>query len=759
MLDSVQDIRQRLLIAKLPAMPEILVKLIRLCQIEEAGTAELAALIAKDPAMACKVLSAANSSLYACNRGKKPGLMQSLQTLGMDTTKTLLICESVFQVFNGLANAKDTDLRGFWRHSLTAAVCAREIAICLSYSHLEEAYLAGLLHDVGRLALFSAAPKEYSMLASHIDDAGLCLAEERIFHLTHAEAGALLIERWGLDSYLADSVRYHHQSMTRAGSAHPLIRTVILADALASQCSSAPEIAKVLCGIDAETLAAICSNAAEQVRQAAEMLKLDLAATEPVMSMLYPATPVITPADFNQQLAVEVQQLVLNSTAKMFYTRPSGLAGVLSAIRESAALLFGFTEVMLLLRNEATNCLHGVVIPGSRSDHAEFMMPLDDGGAVSVAIAQRRVAYIESDSRLPRLSEEQQLLLQISKGRVKPNVKPEPSGQAGFTTGTQGNSGTSDQTLSLAEEQLLRLLDAEYLVCLPLLHDTHCRGVLLGAALDLQISELQLRETFMLAFANQAATAITAASHKEDQEQRSAGQIAAEYRQASRQIVHEANNPLSIIKNYLAVLGNKVARQEPVSSEISILSSEIDRVGQILRGLTEIKPIVGDEMIEIDRVVGEVVRFYSASLPQPAPVRITTRLQAGTTKPRVDAASLKQILLNLIKNASEAMPDDGEIMITTSDSINRDGRLYCELTVRDNGPGIVPEVLAKLFSPVATTKTGQHMGLGLKIVHDLVKSMDGAITCRSSSAGTSFEILLPVADAASGDPASLRSNH
>ena len=718
--------------------------------------AELAALIAKDPAMASKVLSVANSSLYAHNRGKKPGLIQSLQTLGLDTTKTLLICESVFQVFNGLANAKATDLRGFWRHSLTAAVCAREISISVSYPHLEEAYLAGLMHDVGRLALFSAAPKEYSMLASHIDDNSLCQAEERIFHLTHADAGALLIERWGLDSYLADSIRYHHQTTARAVSAHPLIRAVILADALASQSSSAPEIAKTLCGIDAETLAAISNNATEQVRETAEMLRLDLAATDPVLSMLYPATPVITPADFNQQLAVEVQQLVLNSTAKMFYTRSSGLTGVLSAIRESAALLFGFTEVMLLLRNEATNCLYGVAIPDSRNDHAEFMMPVDDGGAVSVAISQRRVAYIESDSRLPRLSEEQQLSLQISNGRVKPNLKPESNGQAGLANSTQG---TNDLTLSLAEEQLLRLLDAEYLVCLPLLHDTDCRGVLLGAALDLQISELQLRETFMLAFANQAATAIVAASQKEDQEQRSAGQIVAEYRQASRQIVHEANNPLSIIKNYLAVLGNKVARQESVSSEISILSSEIDRVGQILRGLTEIKPIVSDEMIEIDRVVGEVVRLYTASLPQSAPVHIATRLQAGRTKPKIDAASLKQILLNLIKNAFEAMPNDGEIMITTSDSINRDGCLYCELTVQDNGPGIVPEVLAKLFSPVATTKAGQHMGLGLKIVHDLVKRIDGAITCRSSSAGTSFEILLPVADTTTGDPASLRPNH
>lgn len=752
MLDSAQDIRQRLLIAKLPAMPQILVKLIQLCQVEEAGMVELAALIAKDPAMASKILGAANSSLYA-GRGHKPGLMQALQTLGMDTTKTLLICESVFQVFNGLANAKATDMRGFWRHSLMAAMCARKIAAAQAYPHLEEAYLAGLLHDIGRLALLSAAPKEYSLLASHIDDASLCVAEERMFHLSHAEAGAMLIERWGLESYLADSVLYHHQPIARVQSSHPLIRTVILADALASQGAAALDMAQALCGLDAEALANICGESSEQVRQAAEMLKLDLAETEPAITLLYPAAPVISSSDFNQQLAVEVQQLVLNSTAKMFYARSSGVAGVLSAIKESAALLFGFEEALLLLRDDTASCLRGVAAPSARQDHAEFMMPLDNGGAVSASMTQGRIMFIESDSRLPRLSEEQQLLLQICNGKVKPNPKTESALQSAT------DERPEETRLSLAEEQLLRLLDADYLVCLPLPHGPQCRGVLIGAVLAVQLSELQMREPFLMAFACQAAAAVDAASRKEEEARRKEAQIAAEYRQASRQVVHEVNNPLSIIKNYLAVLGSKVARQESVAAEIVLLSAEIDRAGQILRGLAEINPTSSGELVELDRVLGEVVRLYSASQPPAATVRITTRLQAGTARLKTDADSLRQILLNLIKNAAEAMPEGGEITISSSASINRAGRLYCGLTVRDNGPGIAPEVLAKLFSPIATTKAGQHMGLGLSIVQGLVQRLGGDITCHSNHDGTSFEILLPVNLAAAGDTASLQPAH
>ncbi|MDD5177126.1 MAG: HDOD domain-containing protein [Sterolibacterium sp.] len=742
MPDSVHDIRQRLLIAKLPALPEILIKLIRLCQVEEVGMSELASLIAKDAAMATRILSAASSSLYA-GRGHKPGLKQSLQTLGMDTAKTLLTCESVFQVFNGLGNSSAFDLRGFWRHALMTAESAKRIAASINYPHQEEAYLAGLLHDVGRLALFSVAPKKYALLASQGDDANLCLAEQRILHITHAEAGSLLIERWGFDSYLADSVLYHHEPVARATGTHPLIRLVILADAIASQGANQParDIAQALCTMEAEVLTKICADSAEQVRQAAVLLNLDLSPTEPLLTP--PASTARATSGSRQQLAVEVQQLILGSEAQRFFSRQADAVGVISAIRQSAALLFGFGDALVLLSDDATHCLHGVAVESGWKDHSEFMMPIDDGGAVSASMSQGRVVFIESDTRLPRLSEEQQLLLQICNGRVKPNARPESANQT--ETGDRTNE-TTHTALSLAEEQLLRLLDAEYLVCVPLLHGTQCRGVLLGVTLAIQVSELQLREPFLMAFARQAAVALDAANRKEDQERRSEARVAAEYRLASRRVIHEVSNPLSIIKNYLAVLGHKAARQESVTAEIVTLGAEIDRVSHLLQGLQEIKPKPSDQPIEIDRIVEEVVNTFCALRPTPAATSIKTRLQAATAQLKAHGDTLKQILFNLLNNAIEALPDGGKILIATNGAINRDGRLYCGLTVEDNGPGIAPDILARLFSPLATSKGGDHMGLGLSIVYDLVRQLEGTITCHSNGDGTSFEILLPISD-------------
>ncbi len=125
-------------------------------------------------------------------------------------------------------------------------------------------------------------------------------------------------------------------------------------------------------------------------------------------------------------------------------------------------------------------------------------------------------------------------------------------------------------------------------------------------------------------------------------------------------------------------------------------------------------------------------------------MQIVAQTQDLPSEVEGSADTLKQILVNLVKNAIEAMPGGGQIQIANNGYVNRDGLLYSELCVRDSGPGIAPVILAKLFSPVPTSKGEGHHGLGLSIVHGLVKKNQGLITCRSGKSGTSFEILLPV---------------
>jgi HD-like signal output (HDOD) protein/signal transduction histidine kinase len=693
---SDHDIRNRLLIARLPAMPQILIKLIEHLQADDAGMPELAALIAKDAAMTSKILTVANSSAYHRNQ-RTVGLEQSLVSLGTDMIKTLVISESVFQTFNSFPHSASTDLRGFWKGSLTTAVIARDVAKQMEYPHVEEAYLAGLLHNVGRLALLATAPKEYAFNFTARDDEDLCAVEQRTLQITHSEAGAWLIERWNLDSFLADSVLYHHEPITRLEAAHPLIRIVRLAHLLCchEDEEQAIEDAARLCNLDGEKLEQIVSNAARQVEKSANYLGIDLAGADDIVAPAAYAPPVVDPVQ--QRLSEEVRNIMLVSEMGQTFARQHGEASLLEAITRSARILFDLENAVLLLENPTGHALHGVATGEGQQRLAEFVIPLNKGGAVAQAALERKIAYVSREA----------------------------------------------QAHNVTEEQLFRILGSDSMVCLPLVANQRCLGVLIGGAPAWQLQGLQKRERFLQSFGTQAATSLETALSERGHAKRQIAHVAEEYREASRRVVHEVNNPLSIIKNYLSVLDSKLARREPVVGEMSILNEEIDRVGQLINGLADLQPTETSRVTDVAKVVDDVLRLFRATDFVPASVQIVVRMQEEPAEVDGDADMLKQILVNLIKNAIEALADGGKIEISNRGHVNRERKLYLELVVSDTGPGLSADVLANLFSPVRSNKEGAHHGLGLSIVHSLVKKMQGLITCRSGKTGTTFEILLP----------------
>ncbi len=677
-------------------MPQILIKLIEHLQADDLGMAELAALVAKDAGMTSKILGVANSSAY--HRGtRSAGLEQSLVSLGTDMIKTLVISESVFQTFNSFPHSGSTDLRAFWKNSLTAAVIARDLAKRMDYGQIEEAYLAGLLHNVGRLALLATAPKEYAFNFSARDDEELCAVEQRTLQITHSEAGAWLIERWNLDSFLADSVLYHHEPSSRLESSHALIRIVRLAHLMSAHPADNDAVAEAgaLCGMEQRDIDAIASAAVRQVDKSAAHLGIDLAGADDIPAPRAQASA--APDPVQQRLSEEVRNLVMVSEVGQSFARQQGEHGLLEAMTRSARILFDFDNTVVLLENPTGHALVGM--PGSGNQRiAEFSIPLGKGGPVAGAALSRRPAFVGKDS-------------------------------AG---------------MGLAEEQLLRILGTDSLVCLPLVAGARCLGVIIGGVAAWQLGPMQKRERFMQAFGAQAASALETALSERGQARRQLAHVAEEYREASRRVVHEVNNPLSIIKNYLSVLDGKLSKREPVQGEMSILNEEIDRVGQLINGLADLQPSDGVRATDVAKVVDDVLRLFRATDFVPASVQIVASMDDEHSAIDGNADTLKQVLVNLVKNAVEALGrDGGRIDIVNRGHVNRERRLYLELVVSDNGPGLSADVLANLFSPVRSTKDGAHHGLGLSIVHSLVQKMDGLISCRSGRHGTTFEILLP----------------
>jgi HD-like signal output (HDOD) protein len=721
MIQSEADMRQRLLAARLPAMPQILLKLLELCQADGAGMAEMAKLVANDAGMTVKILDVANSAAFQ-RGGQKAGLLQALNLLGSDMIKTLVINASVSQAINGFSAGCATDLRRFWKHALGTAVMAREIARAMDYAHAEEAYLAGLLHDVGRLALLVAAPDEYLVNFQAQDDGQLCEAELQTLHMNHVQAGTWVVERWQLDSFLGDAILYHHEPAKRLEGAHALVRLVHLAHQLASHdlAQPVPQDLGALCQIDAANLQAIAQGAASQVQKAASYLGVNLDGVDalPVQQAVMPKA---LQADAAQlKLGEEVRDLTLLNQLGQIFVRQKTDQQLLTVVRQHAQLFFKLEHTAIFLMNGSGQALMGAAAAEQQQRLLDFSLNLATGGAIAEAVQQGRIGFF----------------------------------------------GRDDGATSVVQEQLLRIFGSEHVLCLPMLQGRLCLGLLLAGVAGGQVLELELvaRERFLLAFAAQAAAALQATaeaaqskgpaqpagpstgsgSEASDVDQRIA-RIKQEHRDSARRVVHEVNNPLAIIKNYLSVLDDKLARQQPVGGEIGVLHEEIDRIGNIMGEFAGAAPTPQRVRAEINQTVSRTVQLLRDTGFLPPSVELVVQPAPQNCELDASGDTLKQILLNLVKNSVEAMPKGGRIEIVNNGQVQRKGRVLYAICVSDDGPGIPAEHRSKLFAPVQSAKPGSNRGIGLSIVQGLVMQLGGSIACVSSSTmGTMFEVCLPV---------------
>jgi signal transduction histidine kinase len=219
-----------------------------------------------------------------------------------------------------------------------------------------------------------------------------------------------------------------------------------------------------------------------------------------------------------------------------------------------------------------------------------------------------------------------------------------------------------------------------------------------------------------------------------------------------RALVHEANNPLSIINNYLHVLELRLREQPDVQAQLRLIGDEIRRATTIIARAVEFpEPEAQDsdarrpaarrfDLNQLAHNLFELMRGQAETNR----VQLHHSLYPDGVYVASDPDLVTQIVTNLVRNAIEAMPNGGNVWIETGSGIYREGRAGVELVVRDDGPGIAEGVLARLYEPKSTTKGGAHAGLGLHITAQLVQRLKGAIDVRTSPGrGTAFSVFVP----------------
>jgi two-component system sensor histidine kinase AtoS len=207
-------------------------------------------------------------------------------------------------------------------------------------------------------------------------------------------------------------------------------------------------------------------------------------------------------------------------------------------------------------------------------------------------------------------------------------------------------------------------------------------------------------------------------------------------------VAHEVNNPLAIISNYVELV--LMDRQdESTAARLAIVRDEIKRIHRIVSSLLPFARIGGAALEDADlvAVVAESVLLLAHEAERRG-VRLERSVPPEPLRVKADPSRIKQVIINLVVNALEALPAGGRIRFALE---RASGGGTVVLRVEDDGPGVAPEALSSLFQPFsATTKPG-HAGLGLSVCKHIVEAHGGAIACQSAPGRTVFTVALPVA--------------
>ena len=216
----------------LPSLPDIYIKIQQILDDPGSSVEDVAVVVEKDIAMSSKLLQLVNSAFFGYfNDVKSPA--KAVHLLGIETVKSLVLALKVFSGFEREEIEADF-LTYLWNHSFETAIFSREIMKSISNdkTDIENAFVSGLLHDIGKLILASNLQKDYkkAIEIAQKNQVELRKAEFRVFKASHAEVGGYLLGIWGIPGDVVEAVTFHHRSHQYPGKHFTIAATVACAD-------------------------------------------------------------------------------------------------------------------------------------------------------------------------------------------------------------------------------------------------------------------------------------------------------------------------------------------------------------------------------------------------------------------------------------------------------------------------------------------------------------------------------------------------
>jgi len=729
----------------LPTLPVVAARLIQLTTSSHTQAQEVVRLIESDPSLSSKIIAMATRAGTGLSR-RTASLSKAVILLGFDAVRNAVLSIKVFETFEkphppAAGEYIGFDRVGFWKHCLAVA-CASEMLI----RHIdpkvdpEEAFVCGLLHDLGKIAFDTSLPKSFARVVQLAQSSlgNIAEYEQMILGIDHTAAGKRLAEKWQLPQSLQEVIWLHHHWVhgLPGAIANPgIVQTVYLADVLARQQrigysgnyylpQSAMEVAKEL-GCRAEVIENISRKLPQTISERAMLLGLDeIQPMELYHEALSEANSVL--GKLNEQLSRQNQKLQLRS---QYFQLLDKLASDLKAGQSVVDVCCLITE----LWQEHIGCTRCATY--ALSDD-ELMVE----GAIKLEKVGKATLFLVDRTEDPDV---------ISGPKYDEHLPPD---FAVFPIGREHN---------WFFEQVTSLFDDSATVMIPLRAGEKLIGAILWQVDDQRINyQGQLKE--IQAFAAGAALAI-AQAQKQEKQTLLCEQLTQSSRQldkAQRQLLekrslaavgemacgaaHEINNPLAVIVGRAQYLAGSESDEERRKT-LQTIARQGQLITQIISELLEFaQPSIPHcQAGDVQTIINNSLNALQEKA-QAAHVTFEIHLEENLPRISVDEQQIIAALKELIANAIEAYDQDGGKVGITARFDELAGEVILEIA--DEGCGMNDETLGKAFTPFFSAKpAGRRRGLGLSRCRRYIENSQGKVHLDSKEGqGTQARISLPV---------------
>ncbi len=725
---------------KLPTLPVVAARLLTVTTSDDACARDVVEIIESDAALTAAVLRMVRRANVGLP-GETLTVLRAVTMLGFSTVRNAVLALRLHDVF-----ARDEDgasaveiRREFWRHNLAVACVAEAVGERLGGRQLAgEAFVCGLMHDIGKIALETCLPKSYARALDRVKNRGVCIcdAEREVFGFDHTVAGRRLTARWRLDPAISECAWLHHQapeglpSSVRFGR---LVRIVHLADTVVrrerigfsgySHISDVATLAREL-SLKEGDMAAVLDGLPARMNPFSELIGLDepYVDTDPKASLLRANEQLgqlnAKLTQSNRRLEVRSACLAALETFARRLAAEDGVQEVCLAAAHAIRAMLDADCAVTFLAEPHTRCVHAAYAQrlenGEGSAFFDLGTTRDDGAPHNLPM----IPSLRGFSPAPEGCDHIWMRATGSPRSGPLWVLPLFSGPIVIGAGIVATREAAIRRFGNAED-----------AC-----DTLSASI--GSALAGAQTRLELERTAEeLVDLNRRVQV----AQREVVHAKSISMIAAMAAGAA----HELNNPLSIVSGRAQMELSRTKDQETARA-LQIIIEHTQRASQLVSDLMRFaKPETPKPtLLRLAEVLEPLCQHWQGDATQPS-VRFTLSLGDPETTIYADPDQLHESLGALFQNAVEAIGgSSGHVHINSplpaSDETVR-------IVVGDNGAGMDPETLEHAFDPFFSSRpAGRGCGLGLSRAYRFAEINGGRLSIESKpGTGTTVTLELP----------------